>query len=203
MKHRLPANLEDFSIHDLRKIARHVGTNAQGSMLRDHLIELLAEESPSLLAPAMDKVMMSGTLGQPDPEVEAALGIGDAAKSSAVDSADVSELKLLVKATQEGVARFAEDVDARVERIEQLASRLLEHEPLRIVVEQRSANAAEAPKVLFAGTAHREFPTLLTMAQAKVNILMVGPAGSGKTTAAEQLSRALGIPFRFNGAIDT
>ena len=216
MTSALPANLTHFSIHDLRKIARHVGTKTSSTINRDQLIDLLNNESPSLLGPAMFVVMNSDTLGEPDPldhlDPEAdhldpfeAQNYHTKNKNTLTssDSASVDELKKMVKQTQEGVARFAEDVDARVERIEQLATRLIEHEPLRIVIEHQSSNPDEAPKVVLAGSAHREFPTLLTMAQAKVNILMVGPAGSGKTTAAEQLSRALNIPFRFNGAIDT
>ena len=33
--------------------------------------------------------------------------------------------------------------------------------------------------------------------------MMVGPAGSGKTTAAHEAAKALGIPFYFTGAIDS
>ena len=32
---------------------------------------------------------------------------------------------------------------------------------------------------------------------------MAGPAGSGKTSLAEALAKALGLPFFFNGAIDS
>jgi cobaltochelatase CobS len=34
------------------------------------------------------------------------------------------------------------------------------------------------------------------------NVWLVGPVGSGKTSAAAQVARDLGLPFRFNGAID-
>ena len=107
--------------------------------------------------------------------------------------------------TQEGVRRFAEDVDARLDRVESIARRAAEHEPLRLVVERAPTQTpvAGTPSILLEGLAHREFPNLLAMAQAQVNILMVGPAGSGKTTAAEMLSKALGLDFYFNGAIDT
>jgi hypothetical protein len=58
------------------------------------------------------------------------------------------------------------------------------------------------------GTQHRQFETLLRACAARdhagnrLNVLLVGTAGSGKTTAAEMVSKALGLPFYFNGAID-
>lgn len=42
---------------------------------------------------------------------------------------------------------------------------------------------------------HKEFGKLLKMISAGINPLMVGPAGSGKTTAAEKVAEALGRPF--------
>jgi hypothetical protein len=53
------------------------------------------------------------------------------------------------------------------------------------------------------GLAHRAFERLLKMVAAGVNVWLAGPAGSGKTTAAEMVAEALGLPFMFNGAIDT
>jgi cobaltochelatase CobS len=207
-KIRLPADLNSFSLHDLRKIAHLVDCHAaKGPLTRDEYLKALAEESTSVLAPAMDKVMGSGTLNQPDESVEIALGVRVASAHHGAGSAEalalVQEVSEGLKLTQEGVRRFAEDVDARVEKIEALARQLIDHEPLRIRIEKPSEIAAALPTVVFEGAAHREFTTLLSMARAKVNILMVGPAGSGKTTAAEMLSKALGIEFRFNGAIDT
>lgn len=52
-------------------------------------------------------------------------------------------------------------------------------------------------------TVHRQFDRLLRMVQAGVNVWMAGPAGSGKTTAAEQCAKALGLRFYSNGAIDS
>jgi hypothetical protein len=59
------------------------------------------------------------------------------------------------------------------------------------------------------GLQHKTFPKLLKMAQARnvdgfpLNIWLAGPAGTGKTTAAANLAKALGRPFYFNGALDT
>jgi cobaltochelatase CobS len=69
---------------------------------------------------------------------------------------------------------------------------------------------AQGPEKAFEGNAHRQFPLLLQLCQARLfdghrlNVWIKGPAGSGKTTAARQVAQSLGIgEFRFNGAIDT
>lgn len=50
---------------------------------------------------------------------------------------------------------------------------------------------------------HYRFPLLLSAIRAGVNVMLVGPAGSGKTTACEKAAELLGLPFYFTGAIDS
>jgi len=50
---------------------------------------------------------------------------------------------------------------------------------------------------------HYREPLLMAAVNAGVNVMLVGPAGSGKTTAAQNVAAALGIPFYFTGAIDS
>ena len=45
------------------------------------------------------------------------------------------------------------------------------------------------------GVQHKEFKTILQCVSAKVNIALVGPAGSGKTTTVSQVAKALDLPF--------
>lgn len=58
------------------------------------------------------------------------------------------------------------------------------------------------------GIQHAKFPLLLKACHAKLrngkrlNIMLVGPAGSGKTTAAMTVAKLLNLPFRTNGALD-
>lgn len=52
------------------------------------------------------------------------------------------------------------------------------------------------------GLHHRRFPDLLAKVQCGVNVWLAGPAGTGKTTAAHNVAKALELPFFFNGAID-
>ncbi len=51
------------------------------------------------------------------------------------------------------------------------------------------------------GLQHFQFETLLRVVSAQMNAYMVGPAGSGKTTAAVYVAKALGVNFYFTGAI--
>lgn len=57
------------------------------------------------------------------------------------------------------------------------------------------------------GLQHFKFAQLLKLATSlpsdRRNIWITGPAGSGKTFAAEQLANTLGLPYEFLGAIDT
>jgi MoxR-like ATPase len=48
---------------------------------------------------------------------------------------------------------------------------------------------------------HRLVPTLIQIMSQKIPAALVGPAGSGKTTATEQAARALGIAYYIQGAV--
>lgn len=53
------------------------------------------------------------------------------------------------------------------------------------------------------GIQHRQFEKLLSYVMTRENIYLVGSAGSGKTTACQNIAKALSIPFYFTGAIST
>lgn len=59
------------------------------------------------------------------------------------------------------------------------------------------------------GMQHEKLPLLLKVCNARLrdghrlNAWLAGPAGTGKTTAAKTVSAALGLPFYFNGAVDS
>jgi SpoVK/Ycf46/Vps4 family AAA+-type ATPase len=50
---------------------------------------------------------------------------------------------------------------------------------------------------------HRLYPKLFRAVKAVRQVWLTGPPGSGKTHAAEQIGRDLGLPFYMNGATDT
>lgn len=61
----------------------------------------------------------------------------------------------------------------------------------------------QGPRTQEGALMHHKTPLLLSAVSAGVNVMMVGPAGSGKTTAAHEAAKALGVPFYFTGAIDS
>ncbi len=56
----------------------------------------------------------------------------------------------------------------------------------------------DGEKLKVCGTMHRALPDVLRLVCAGVPVLLVGPAGSGKTHLASQVARALDLPFSFN-----
>lgn len=53
------------------------------------------------------------------------------------------------------------------------------------------------------GLHHELMPHVLKAVQCGCNVMLVGPAGSGKTFMASQIAKALEIPFYFNGALSS
>lgn len=47
------------------------------------------------------------------------------------------------------------------------------------------------------GLQHKDFHSLLSLARAHVNVLIVGPAGSGKSFLVESIAKALDLPFSY------
>lgn len=70
----------------------------------------------------------------------------------------------------------------------------------RVVLEEKGKEPRPLPDD---EARHEVFPDVLTSVSAGVNVMLVGPAGSGKTTIAEQVAKALEIPFEFTGALDS
>jgi hypothetical protein len=58
----------------------------------------------------------------------------------------------------------------------------------------------ERDPVLIEGLVHKEFSHVLKMCPVE-NVMLVGGAGSGKTTIARQVAKALSLPFYFTGAV--
>lgn len=67
--------------------------------------------------------------------------------------------------------------------------------PLDLVV------TVDNSKKIDIGKQHFQFPTLFKILATKLNVYLVGAAGSGKTHAAIQVAKALNVPFHFTGAV--
>lgn len=98
-------------------------------------------------------------------------------------------------ATREAVAALDASVREAAAKAARVAVEALA--PRELVVKVVAGGAVNV------GRAHKQFERLLKMVAAGVNVWLCGPAGSGKTTAAEQVARALGRKFYFNGAVDS
>lgn len=64
-----------------------------------------------------------------------------------------------------------------------------------VTIHLYDAPGQEAPRVV--ARAHMKLPALIARMRAGIHTYLVGPAGSGKTTAAEQAGKALGLQFSF------
>lgn len=75
--------------------------------------------------------------------------------------------------------------------------------PRRIEIEDKSTD-----EIRDVGLCHFKFETLLRVCQTRLpsgfkpNIWLTGPTGSGKTTAGEQVAKALDLPFGADGSLD-
>lgn len=94
------------------------------------------------------------------------------------------------------VADATKDLRAKVDALNGMAA------PVRVVVEH-----AETGETHDCGVQHFNFPILLKACNARtagnhrLNVWLVGPAGTGKTTAAAKVAEALGLAFWSNGAL--
>lgn len=63
-----------------------------------------------------------------------------------------------------------------------------------------NVHVAQRPAVTVNGPAHYLFDRVLKYVANGINVMLVGPAGSGKTTLASQIAHALSLPFGMCGA---
>jgi cobaltochelatase CobS len=94
--------------------------------------------------------------------------------------------------------------EARV--LELIAQEAPKHAPKPETVEHVitiQAAVAAPPVTLSKAPRHSIFPRALRAIGARENVMLVGPAGSGKTTIAEQIASALSLDFYMTGAVDS
>lgn len=113
-----------------------------------------------------------------------------------------NKLKNDINTIEEKVASFANRLGSNevnltdeLKKINDEIANLKIRRPVEVIVK------VDNKKVIDLGKQHKQFQTLLQILSTKLNVYLVGPAGSGKTTAAINCAKALNIPFHFTGAI--
>ncbi len=84
-----------------------------------------------------------------------------------------------------------ENLKAADERYKELEQKKEDSKVLEVVVKQG------AKKRKLDGHFHKKFPQLVALAQARKNIFIYGPTGSGKSYVCSQLAESLGLPYYF------
>lgn len=127
---------------------------------------------------------------------------------------DRSVAKLVDQRLANATMTMAEGAKAQVRQMvvelaETIAKKTVEQlmPPREFKIIRQDANSGSVSAEVI-GLQHDRFPTLLRAAQARdhrgfrLNIWLTGPTGSGKTTAAENVARALALPFGSDGSLD-
>jgi len=130
--------------------------------------------------------------------------ISDQASDRASDKPAGKSMSAKAAALQKALADLIEAPTAELNESEVIRLIKAEIAKLRIPTAQVleiKKHADAVPESL--GLVHASLADLVIAATARVNVFLVGPAGSGKTTAASQVATALGLPFYFNGAISS
>ena len=105
--------------------------------------------------------------------------------------------KSIVEATQSSFAKILEEMSGDALSIDEIVSSSeFKDAVLSIANVQRTVHVVRPSGVKHTeDIVHENFEHLLKMVGAGINVALVGEAGSGKSTAAEQCARALGLDF--------
>lgn len=135
--------------------------------------------------------------GEPESEVDAAMkALADALKNQKPSALDENRVREIAR---EEDAPVKEVVKALATRLATLTG------PTIVTVERKEQDTTTTVEL---GLQHVQFPTLLKLCNIRNHdgyqfpVWLPGPAGSGKTTAARNVAKALGVPFQFTGAVD-
>lgn len=102
-----------------------------------------------------------------------------------------SQIQKFIKAPEVDLVAIMDQIDHNVKKgiVEGIDEALKTHTRTIVVEKKETGDKKEV------GKQHYQFEVLLMTVAARVNALLVGPAGSGKTSAAHSVAIALGIPF--------
>lgn len=171
------SELEQKTVKQLREIARYLQCqtgDARERANKQTLIDWILESSST--HPATETGIVEALTSKPEP-------------APVVPTSSSSDLaSVLAGAIQEHLQPQTAQLDENhvISLIQQHAPKA---EPREIVV-----RVADKPAVKLERQ-HKAFDDLLTVSAQGINSMLVGPAGSGKTTAAKNIAKALGRDF--------
>lgn len=119
----------------------------------------------------------------------------DVEKEAKATKDEINKIKEKVSTIEVKVGDNQGSISDAIKELKKEIEELKQRKPLDLIVQINQEN----PKDL--GLQHSQFPLLLKILASKLNIYIVGPAGSGKTTAAINCAKALNLPFYFTGAV--
>jgi biotin carboxyl carrier protein/tRNA uridine 5-carbamoylmethylation protein Kti12 len=138
-----------------------------------------------------------------DEELAKQIGTDINKKAEEIDK-KITEFEKVKQALVEKTAEFAEkskDIAEKIRDLDDLRGKellSLGNEAVDLVEEIEDMETEDEKA---RNLHHCQFPVLLKLLQAKVNIYLVGPTGSGKTYAARQCAKKLGVKFYFTGSV--
>jgi len=104
----------------------------------------------------------------------------NALKDSALDTIDTN---------------FKEKAKALVEKVDTAFTEAVERESKKYNVVQHVVKVGKTKKKEIKGVVHEKFAKMVSLANMRKNILLVGPAGCGKTHVAAQIAETLDLDF--------
>ncbi|OAV71849.1 ATPase family associated with various cellular activities (AAA) [Bacteroidales bacterium Barb4] len=107
----------------------------------------------------------------------------------------ITTLGTKLKAIEEQLGSNQGNLSDAIKELKKEIENLKVRKPLDLIVKIDNSKTQDL------GKQHFQLPTLLQILATKLNVYIVGPAGSGKTTAAIQCAKALDIDFYFTGAV--
>lgn len=221
----MKAELTALRFNDLTAIAKHLKGGSLGfdpnrrftrPMKENFAAWIMDEFTEGEIRAAMkdhENGLTDSGPAKPEAKAEAA-----PAKPAAVNDGNVSDVATAIAAALAGLKLnagvdeaavkalvereftvFAENMDGHIDS--KLAALM---RPNVVTVERKPTGER-----IEMGVQHVQFADLLALCSVRdhdgmpLNVWLAGPAGSGKTTAARNVAKALGLKFYFNGAIDT
>jgi MoxR-like ATPase len=111
--------------------------------------------------------------------------------NSKIEDVLENKIKEIDKRLGSNQGNLSDEIKAVKKEIEDLKTR----KPLDLIVKTDKSKSQDL------GIQHVQLPALLQILANKLNVYLVGPAGAGKTYAAIQCAKALGVEFYFTGAV--